>query len=106
MSLEPKTESVYFSVKGQVVIPRWLRKESEIEEDAEAVAGDLSRMPLEFVEADLELSRQAAIFKGTHKMSYADCFAAALAKARNCELLTGDLAFKAVEKEIKVNWLK
>jgi len=26
-----KTDTVYFSVKGQVVIPRWLRKEFEIE---------------------------------------------------------------------------
>jgi bifunctional DNA-binding transcriptional regulator/antitoxin component of YhaV-PrlF toxin-antitoxin module len=26
-----KTDTVYFSIKGQVVIPRWLRKEFEIE---------------------------------------------------------------------------
>ena len=38
-------------------------------------------------------------------MAYADCFAAALAKSRNAELLTGDPEFKVVEKEIKVQWL-
>ena len=75
-------------------------------EAAEAVAGDLSRLPLELVEADLALSRHAAVFKASHKMSYADCFAAALAKAKNCELLTGDPEFKEVEKEIKISWLK
>src|SRR5256885_4880253 len=73
---------------------------------ADAVAADLSRLPVELVDADLQLSREAAIYKATHKMSYADCFAAALAKVKNCELLTGDPEFKEVEKEIKINWLK
>ena len=72
---------------------------------ADAAAEDMSRLPLELVDADLALSRQAAIFKAAHKMSYADCFAAALAKTRNCELLTGDPEFKEVEKEIKIHWL-
>ena len=31
MSVATKVESVYFSIKGQVVIPRRLRKEFEIE---------------------------------------------------------------------------
>jgi hypothetical protein len=40
-------------------------------------------------------------------MSYADCFAAALAKIKNAELVTGDPEFKAVEHELKkVRWLK
>jgi predicted nucleic acid-binding protein len=71
------------------------------------VAGDLSRLPIDIVGVgdDLTLARQAAIFKATHKMSYADCFAAALAKARNAELITGDPEFKELEKEIKIGWL-
>ena len=40
------------------------------------------------------------------KMSYADCFAAALAKLRSAELITGDPEFKAVEGEIKIGWLR
>jgi len=36
MSVATKTESVYFSIKGQVVIPRRLRKEFEIEEGTRA----------------------------------------------------------------------
>jgi hypothetical protein len=44
--------------------------------------------------------------KPTHKLAYADCFAAALAKLKNAELLTGDPEFKALEKEIKMNWLR
>ena len=37
----------------------------------------------------------------------ADAFAAALTlKHKHSELITGDLEFKSVEKEIKINWLK
>jgi predicted nucleic acid-binding protein len=38
-------------------------------------------------------------------MSYADCFAAALAKINKAELITGDREFKEVEGEVKVVWL-
>jgi len=36
MNVVTKTDTVHFSVKGQVVIPRWLREEFEIEEGTRA----------------------------------------------------------------------
>lgn len=39
-------------------------------------------------------------------LSLADAFAAALAKKLKANLVTGDPEFKAVEKEIKIDWLK
>jgi AbrB family looped-hinge helix DNA binding protein len=36
MKTATKTDTVHFSVKGQVVIPRWLRREFEIEEGTRA----------------------------------------------------------------------
>ena len=75
-------------------------------EAADSAAEDLSRLPIELADADLHLAKQAAIYKATNKMSYADGFAAALAKIKNAELVTGDSEFKSLEKEIKINWLK
>ena len=73
----------------------------------EAVA-DLATLPIDVVGVgdDLKLARLAAQFKARHKMSLADAFAAALAKEKKAELVTGDPEFKALEKEIKINWLK
>ncbi len=38
-------------------------------------------------------------------MSLADCFAAALARHKTAMLLTDDLEFKQVEREIRIQWL-
>jgi uncharacterized protein len=75
---------------------------------AESAAGDIGRMPIELfpVNTDLELARQAGSYKAQYKMSYADTFAAGLAKLKKAELVTGDSEFKSVEKEIKIRWLK
>ena len=39
------------------------------------------------------------------QFSLVDAFAAALAKDKKAELVTGDPEFKALEKEIKIVWL-
>jgi len=72
---------------------------------ADQVAHLLSTLPVELVPADVELTRKAAEFKANKKMSYADCFAAALAKLRKAELVTGDPEFKQVEGDLKILWI-
>ena len=37
MKTTHKTDTITFSAKGQVVVPRWLRREFEIEEDTRAL---------------------------------------------------------------------
>ena len=69
-----------------------------------AIAKELRAAPIEFHPVDRQLSDLAADLKARHKISLADAFAAALAKARKTELVTGDPEFKALEKEIKINW--
>lgn len=75
---------------------------------AEEKAQQIAALPIELVpvETDLALARQAAAFKARYPMSYADAFAAALAKIRKAELMTGDPEFKIVEGEVKIQWLK
>ena len=61
--------------------------------------------PLEAVPVDRELAEIAALLKNEHGLGLADAFAAALAKSKKAELVTADTEFKALEKEIKINWL-
>ena len=81
---------------------------AESESIAEQKMRELATLGIELVPVsdDLELVREAARLKARHKMSYADCFAAALAKIRNAELVTGDEEFRQVEKAIRVMWLR
>jgi uncharacterized protein len=65
----------------------------------------LMQVGLERVDADWSMVMQAADYKSRHKISYADGFAAALAKQRNAELVTGDREFRVLESEIKIHWL-
>jgi predicted nucleic acid-binding protein len=75
-------------------------------ERAEQAAHIISSLPIQIVPIDLDLTRVAAEFKATRKMSYANCFVAALAKMRRAELVTGDEDFKMAEAEVKVVWIK
>lgn len=77
-------------------------------EAAEQKAREIASMPIEIVsvEADLQLARQAAIYKAGGGLAYADCFAAALAKLRNAELVTGDREFELLKDALKIHWLR
>jgi len=72
---------------------------------ADQYIGEIMGMAIEVVDADWQLTRQAATFKVNGRISYADCFAAALAKIRGAELITGDKELKLLENEIKISWL-
>lgn len=72
---------------------------------AQLAEDSMKALPIQIVEANKDLTLQAAHLKATNKMSYADCYAAALAVKKRCEIVTGDKEFKQVEKEIKVRWI-
>lgn len=75
------------------------------ESEAEKAVTELIRLGIQFVDADWNLTRLAAGFKAKHRMSYADCFAAALAKEWKADLVTGDPEFKQLDNQIKISWL-
>jgi len=65
----------------------------------------LAQIGIQRVDVDWPMVLQAAEYKSRHKISYADAFAAALAKRQDAELVTGDREFRALEGEIKIHWL-
>lgn len=100
-----KDREVFLSIInwGEVIyqaIRRGGETRAKLAEDA------MATLPIQLVEANKELTHQAAVLKASNKMSYADCFAAALAVKKKGELVTGDSEFKQVEKQVKVRWIK
>lgn len=93
-----------------VVAPNWAEVRYMVERKVGSgkwadVRHKLLGLPIDIVPADQALAELAGEIKTSHKMSLADCFAAALAKERKLEVYTGDPEFKAVEKEVKVVWV-
>jgi len=75
------------------------------EQKAQEIEQLIQTLPITLVEANKELTREAARIKATKRIAYADCLALALARLNKAELYTGNSEFKVVEKEIKIVWL-
>lgn len=75
------------------------------EEDANSSVKALRDLRIRFENVDWELTQEAARLKAQHKMSYADCYAAALAKVKKADLVTGDREFKPLEEQIRIAWV-
>ena len=65
----------------------------------------LEATALRIVLVGQELALSAAEIKATHTVSYADAFAAALARQTGSTLVTGDPEFKLFEDVIPIHWL-
>lgn len=75
------------------------------EEKADQEVARIRMLGLGVRDADWQLTREAARLKSRYRLSYADCYAAALAKQLNTEVITGDPEFRQLEPEVKVHWL-
>jgi len=71
---------------------------------ARKILEDISQLPIDIVDADLDLTRLAAELRADYKLPYTDCFAAALAADRKASLATSDKDFATVEKKIDILW--
>lgn len=74
-------------------------------EEADKIIGQLSKYPIELVNADKEQTLSAAILKSSYRMAYADCFAAALAMQLKAPLVTGDPEFHQLQKKLAIQWI-
>ena len=65
---------------------------------ADACRIKMLQLQITIVEADLQLTFEAAAIKATHKLSYADAHTAALALHLNATLVTGDKEFENLKR--------
>ena len=73
--------------------------------EAEKVILQLDKFPIQISEANRDLTYEAARLKGKYRISYADCFAVALATRLNAFLVTGDSEFKKLRERISIQWI-
>lgn len=72
---------------------------------ADEVERIIQTLPIVIIDVNTKIAIEAARFKAKKKISYADCFAAALTKINKGELITGDKEFKMLESDIKISWI-
>lgn len=82
---------------------RFARLHSDLK--ADQAVHKLKALEVEVIEVDWALTRRAAAYKKLGGLSFADCYAAALAKHWGAMLVTGDPEFKHVEKEVQIRWI-
>lgn len=78
---------------------------SSSEKIADELIEKVQSMDIKPVSVDWKIARLAARFKKQGGISYADCFAAALAKQSDGELVTGDREFQQFEQEVEIVWV-
>ena len=89
---------------GEVYYSIWRKNGKAIADDCRT---KLLQFQITIIEADLQLTFEAAALKATRKLSYADAHAAALSLHLNAILLTGDKEFENVRgiKGLKLKYL-
>jgi ribonuclease VapC len=71
---------------------------------AQVVLAAIDGLPVTQVDASRSLVLDAAHLKALHRMSYADCFAVALAKQSGALLVTGDPELRE-QDEVELVWI-
>lgn len=74
-------------------------------EKQQALVIALEALPLTIVDAGKEQALAAAEIKAAHPISFADCFALALARQIEGEIVTGDPEFEKAKEIAPVKWL-
>lgn len=93
------------------VLDWWEIYSSIMSRVSQAAADDkvrqISELPMQIIAVgdDLDLVRQAAIYRASHNLAPSCAFAAALAKTRKALLVTGDSGFRVLEDQVKIRWL-
>ncbi len=87
---------------GEVYYSAW-REHGE--RAARKTLAEIAQLPIEIVDADLELTRSAAEIHTQHRLPYADSFAAALASTTGAAVATSDRDFTRVGDLVELIWI-
>jgi ribonuclease VapC len=75
------------------------------QEKAEAALSAVDLLPIKIVDVDKDLALGAAEIKADYPISYAGCFALALAERLEGIVVTGDPEFQKVNDLVPIQWL-
>ncbi len=88
---------------GEIYYSTLRERGSKAAEDARFM---LAQFPIEVIDADMEITLEAAKLKAVHPVAYADCFAAALAMREKAKVVTGDPEFRKFSGTVSVDWIR
>jgi predicted nucleic acid-binding protein len=72
---------------------------------AKQVAAEIGQFPIEVINADIALTKIAAAFHVEFRLPYADCFAAALGKTMQADVVTCDQDFALINSQVHVEFV-
>lgn len=72
---------------------------------ADDMLRDIHSLPVELYGASENLVMRSAEIKAIYPISYADSFAASLAKKLNAPVVTGDPEFRKLERDLDIIWI-
>jgi len=87
---------------GEVYYSAW-REHGE--QAARKTLAEIAQLPIEIVDAGLQLTRSAAEIHAQHRLPYADSFAVALASMVGAAVATSDKDFKRVGDMVELIWI-
>ena len=96
---EHALKSLHLNPKKIHVIPNGIKIDYSVDRDA-------ARQVMQYQPSQFVVGFVGRFVPQKNPLRLIDAFAAALAKTKSAELVTGDAEFKSLEREIKINWLK
>lgn len=87
---------------GEVYYSIW---RTHRENTASSKLQEIAQLPVQVYDVDMELAHQAASLKARYNLPYADCFAAALAEARQATLVASDKDFERLGAALRILWV-
>ena len=82
-----------------------LARERGMEKAEYFISTIFTSLPIQDVANTFQDVLEAARIKANHSLSYADCFAVALALKENAPIVTGNPEFKKVQKVVEIEWM-